>query len=266
MLYPPLCLATKTVVGWRRTCSFVSGTDSWFDMMPSAFSVLVGLSVFDDARKESRKEEGGKGVAKLPVPKEGRRLWTCVFFFSCRRVVRARIATFVCPFFLSRLLQMSPSFDKECMTYEGPNSRILRLASHWPMSMACSSDLPSTMPATKPPAKASLFAHQRTLAFFLASTAMIWNRNAYDGRWDETHPAPFVSQISSFLTLLTGNSFTFTLTSPSSPFPSAIATSVGSVPCVTITVRDLLLFFLGSCARCFAMVVMSVVRRAWASA
>ena len=41
-------------------------------------------------------------------------------------------------------------------TYEGPSSLILRLASQWPISMDSASDLPSTMPATNPPAKASL--------------------------------------------------------------------------------------------------------------
>lgn len=45
----------------------------------------------------------------------------------------------------------------ECkITYEGPNSLILKLASHCPRSIDSSSDLPSTMPARKPPAKASL--------------------------------------------------------------------------------------------------------------
>lgn len=40
--------------------------------------------------------------------------------------------------------------------YEGPSSWMLRLASHLPMSMLSSRDLPWAIPAVKPPAKASL--------------------------------------------------------------------------------------------------------------
>lgn len=42
------------------------------------------------------------------------------------------------------------------LAYEGPSSWMLRLASHWPMSMLSSRDLPCTIPAEKPPANASL--------------------------------------------------------------------------------------------------------------
>lgn len=45
---------------------------------------------------------------------------------------------------------------QEQETYEGPSSWMLRLASHWPMSMLSARDLPCTIPAQKPPAKASL--------------------------------------------------------------------------------------------------------------
>ena len=41
-------------------------------------------------------------------------------------------------------------------TYEGPSSRMLRLASQWPMSTAVSRGLPWAMAAKSPPAKASL--------------------------------------------------------------------------------------------------------------
>ena len=41
-------------------------------------------------------------------------------------------------------------------TYDGPNSLMLRLASHCPISIESSRDLPSTIPARNPPAKASL--------------------------------------------------------------------------------------------------------------
>lgn len=44
----------------------------------------------------------------------------------------------------------------EGMTYCGPNCLMLKLASQCPMLTHSSSGLPSTMPATKPPAKASL--------------------------------------------------------------------------------------------------------------
>lgn len=45
---------------------------------------------------------------------------------------------------------------REGLAYDGPSSWMLRLASHWPRSMLCSKDLFWTIPATKPPAKASL--------------------------------------------------------------------------------------------------------------
>ena len=41
-------------------------------------------------------------------------------------------------------------------TYDGPSSCRLNFASHWPILTHSSSDLPSTMPAQKPPANASL--------------------------------------------------------------------------------------------------------------
>lgn len=52
--------------------------------------------------------------------------------------------------------QEGRSFGGIGITYCGPSSLMLRLASQCPISTHSSRDLPSTIPATKPPAKASL--------------------------------------------------------------------------------------------------------------
>ena len=98
---------------------------------------------------------------------------------------------------------------------------MLNLASHWPMSMAVSSDLPCTMPATKPPAKAS--------------------------------PAPLVSLICSSPMAWTGTSLI-----SASPLSFALTAMVGSVPCVKTTVLERLLFFLGPLAISFAISLTSL--------
>jgi hypothetical protein len=58
---------------------------------------------------------------------------------------------------------MAPNFQNDVRknyingsTYDGPSSWMLRLASHWPISMLRSRDFSWTTPAQNPPANASL--------------------------------------------------------------------------------------------------------------
>jgi hypothetical protein len=119
---------------------------------------------------------------------------------------------------------------------------MLRLASHWPISMLVSSGLPCTMPATKPPAKASLFCQK--LMAHLNHVHRIAN------------PAPFVSQICELSIACTGNS-----TNSTSPFSLATAAMLGFVPCVMMTVLGRFVFFFGRFAIDFAIALISVVPR-----
>ena len=106
---------------------------------------------------------------------------------------------------------------------------MLNLASHWPISMAVSSGLPCTIPATKPPAKAS--------------------------------PAPLVSLIWDSLMAWTGNSLTST-----APPSLAVMAMVGSVPWVMTTVRGRAVFFLVPFAISVAISLTSLEAMLWDSA
>lgn len=94
--------------------------------------------------------------------------------------------------------------------YEGPSSWMVRLASHLPMSMLSSRDLPWTIPAVKPPAKASLENRQGENSL---------QRTKY------TYPAPLVSMMLSLEISLMGHSLTST-----SPLGFTEAVTVGKVP------------------------------------